>query len=100
MDGELGVGRCELLCWNMEKQRGPAVQHGEARPGSWDRPRWTIIGEKECLCVRMTGSLCCIADRHNIVNQLYFLKNKGFRLLKAKKKYFGGLDKGATGVMW
>ena len=41
------------------------------------------------LCVCITESRCCTADRHNIVNQLYFNE-----ALKMKKKGGGLLKKG------
>ena len=37
----------------MDKQWGPAAQHRELHPISWDRPWWKIVWEKQSMGKRM-----------------------------------------------
>ena len=41
--------KVQTITFRMGKQWGPTVQHRELYPVSWERPRWKLVWEKECL---------------------------------------------------
>ena len=68
--------------FRMDGQWGPAVQHKELYPVSWDRDGG-IYEKKECIymyvcvcarvCVSVAGSLCSTEEFGITVNQLYLI---------------------------
>ena len=100
----------------MDKQWGPAVQHGELHPASWDRPGWKMIWERNIpICV--TTSPCGTIDFGTPlwIHHTYKI-NKGRECLEAGFMHFlfwlqlyflaspgGSVDEGSrvvTAVAW
>ena len=71
------------MTFRVDEQWGPTVQHPELYPGSWDRPRWKITWEGECVYVRAWVTLLYGRNWHNTVHQLHFNKT----LIKNKRMF-------------
>ena len=50
------------IAFGMAKQWDPDEQPWELYLITFDGAWWRIMTEKECICVCVTGSLCCIVE--------------------------------------
>ena len=63
IDWEFGV-EMQTIAFGMDEHWDPAVQRWELYLVTCDGTWWRIMGEKEyiCVCMCMTGSLCCTVE--------------------------------------
>ena len=58
MEWEVGVSRCKLFIYRMDKQQGLTVEHKELYSISYDKPKWKRIFKN----IYIYESLCCTAE--------------------------------------